>query len=376
MSFRSTSESLVLLPCTDTNASSNSDVWLGFKLLTNQFYTMDVFNSVIPTFAYYPWVWSIIGSIIVGLSGIFPLLVIPIEEGANLKKGAGAKTLKVLLSFAVGGLLGDIFLHLLPEAWMVQRRMKGDASMFCGLWVLTGLLVFIIVEKMFSFNKPLEDAEEELVEDKKQNGSLITPKKVSDEDYILNNNVCNIKDVAYHEMNKDCNGVNGVIKPLAGIQQVSKLTHKEVAGYLNLMANCIDNFTHGLAVGGSFLLSARVGALTTFAILIHEVPHEVGDFAILLRAGFSRWDAAKAQLFTASSGLIGSLAAIAFSGLDDMENRTSWILPFTAGGFLHIALVTVLPELVQEENPRESFKQMFSLVAGITVMAIMTAVVE
>lgn len=92
----------------------------------------------------------------------------------------------------------------------------------------------------------------------------------------------------------------------------------QVAGYLNLMANCIDNFTHGLAVGGSFLLSARVGALTTFAILIHEVPHEVGDFAILLRAGFSRWDAAKAQLCTASSGLIGSLAAIAFSGLDDI----------------------------------------------------------
>ena len=85
-----------------------------------------------------------------------------------------------------------------------------------------------------------------------------------------------------------------------------------------MMANCIDNFTHGLAVGGSFLLSARVGALTTFAILIHEVPHEVGDFAILLRAGFSRWDAAKAQLCTASSGLIGALAAVAFSGHDDI----------------------------------------------------------
>lgn len=87
MSFHGTSESIVLLPCSDANASSNSDVWLGLKLLTNQLYTMDVVNSVIPTFAYYPWVWSIIGSVIVGLSGIFPLLVIPIEEGANLKKG-------------------------------------------------------------------------------------------------------------------------------------------------------------------------------------------------------------------------------------------------------------------------------------------------
>jgi zinc transporter 13 len=60
---------------------------------------------------------------------------------------------------------------------------------------------------------------------------------------------------------------------------------KQVTGYLNLLANGIDNFTHGLAVAGSFLVSTRVGLLTTAAILLHEIPHEVADFAILLRAG-------------------------------------------------------------------------------------------
>ena len=59
----------------------------------------------------------------------------------------------------------------------------------------------------------------------------------------------------------------------------------QVTGYLNLLANGIDNFTHGLAVAGSFLVSTRVGLLTTAAILLHEIPHEVADFAILLRAG-------------------------------------------------------------------------------------------
>lgn len=58
-----------------------------------------------------------------------------------------------------------------------------------------------------------------------------------------------------------------------------------MTGYLNLLANGIDNFTHGLAVAGSFLVSTRVGLLTTAAILLHEIPHEVADFAILLRAG-------------------------------------------------------------------------------------------
>lgn len=95
---------------------------------------------------------------------------------------------------------------------------------------------------------------------------------------------------------------------------VAKEKPKHISGYLNLIANVIDNFTHGLAVGGSFLVSFRLGVLTTFAILIHEIPHEVGDFAILLRSGFNRWDAARAQLFTASGGIFGAMFAVLFSG--------------------------------------------------------------
>ena len=99
--------------------------------------------------------------------------------------------------------------------------------MFCGLWVLTGLLVFIIVEKMLSFNKTSEEAEDELVEEKKKSSSFIMPKKLSGEDYILNNNVCSIKDVAYHELTKSC---NGVVRPqIVTEQQSTGLTHNEVS---------------------------------------------------------------------------------------------------------------------------------------------------
>ncbi|CAG2065315.1 unnamed protein product, partial [Timema podura] len=150
-----------------------------------------------------------------------------------------------------------------------------------------------------------------------------------------------------------------------------------VSGYLNLMANSFDNFTHGLAVGGSFLVSFPHGVLTTFAILLHEIPHEVGDFAILLKSGFSRWEAAKAQLCTATAGIFGALVAIILSGSSGtVAARTSWILPFTAGGFLHIALVTVLPDLLKEENPKESMLQLLSLLGGISVMATMSFLVE
>lgn len=66
---------------------------------------------------------------------------------------------------------------------------------------------------------------------------------------------------------------------------------------MNLAANLVDNFTHGLAVGGSFLVSPKFGLMTTFAILVHEIPHEVSDFAILLRADYNRAEAIRAQVF-------------------------------------------------------------------------------
>lgn len=113
------------------------------------------------------------------------------------------------------------------------------------------------------------------------------------------------------------------------------------------------------------------------SLSVHEIPHEFGDFAILLKSGFNRWDAAKAQLLTATAGLLGAVVAIFGSSVTSaMEARTSWIMPFTAGGFLHIALVTVLPDLLKEECPKESMKQFAALIFGIALMAGMTALFD
>jgi zinc transporter 13 len=296
-------------------------------------------GSVVPgwLFAmdYVPWLWAMIGSILVGLSGVLPLLVIPIDQTDNLKQGASANKLKTLLSFAVGGLLGDVFLHSLPEIWANDAaKNDGHPTTTTGLLILSGLIVFVIAEKSFTVIEKLGERH------------LSAPE---------NNNV---------------KGYNGNLKHI-------EENKKHITGYLNLLANIIDNFTHGLSLGGAFLVSLRLGLLTTFAILVHEIPHEVGDFAILLKSGFNRWDAAVCQILTAGGGLVGSFAAIMFSGAtNSIEARTSWILPFTAGTFLHIALVTVLPDLLKEEDPKESFKQILALIVGISVMAIVTTVFE
>ncbi|KAK3908626.1 Zinc transporter ZIP13-like protein, partial [Frankliniella fusca] len=301
---------------------------------------------------------------------------------------AGARTLKVLLSFAVGGLLGDVFLHLLPEAWASRQKLgeSSHPSFSVGAWVLTGLVVFVVAEKLFApsnedDNEEAEESEEK--ETEKDNVPILLAVTQKKSTSLENNNNVPVANGKAKLLNGHVpNGAATKSHSENVIHQESKKSlnkagGKQMSGYLNLMANSIDNFTHGLAVGGSFLISFRVGALSTLAILVHEIPHEVGDFAILLRAGFSRWEAAWAQLCTAFTGLLGAMVAVGFSEANgSIESKTSWILPFTAGGFLHIALVTVLPELLQEKNSWESFKQMSSLLAGIGVMAALTILVE
>lgn len=335
-------------------------------------------NQYVPEYIksmeYTPWVFSLLGSVVIGLSGIFPLIIIPSDDKLakeGYKDPAESKFLRILLSFAVGGLLGDVFLHLLPEAWEGDNQSAGEhPSLRSGLWVLSGILIFTIVEKIFS---GYTSADEENPQPKcveiancllRRNGGKLLDGQTADSC----GGACDIEDV-----DKVCF--------LREREQRGAKGHKEqprkVAGYLNLLANSIDNFTHGLAVAGSFLVSFRHGVLATFAILLHEIPHEVGDFAILLRSGFSRWDAARAQLLTAGAGLLGALVAIGGSGVTSaMEARTSWIMPFTAGGFLHISLVTVLPDLLKEEERKESVKQLLALIFGIALMAIMTTLFE
>ncbi|KAH9508591.1 hypothetical protein Btru_052111 [Bulinus truncatus] len=104
-------------------------------------------------------------------------------------------------------------------------------------------------------------------------------------------------------------------------------------------------------------LEFLVGLITTLAILLHEIPHEVGDFAILLRSGFNRWKAAKAQFLTASGGVVGAITALTSESTKTAGDKAAWILPFTSGGFMYIALVTVVPDLLQEKHGWESLKQ-------------------
>ncbi|CAK8681006.1 unnamed protein product [Clavelina lepadiformis] len=310
------------------------------------------------------WLFSVLSAVLVGLSGIVPLLILPkVENEIVLDKKAGGARLKRLLSFAVGGLLGDVFLHLLPESWEHLEVVSPDGSydhwpmIWNGLWILAGLISFCTLEKIFPD-----------FEASNNNGSNADH---SGKDTVK---LCNMNGNNNKVMNgsikngRHCS--NGISNGHAHIQSkpLQKQPKIKMSGYLNLLANCIDNFTHGLAVGGSYLVSCRVGFVTTCAILLHEIPHEVGDFAILLRAGFTRWHAAKLQVLTATGGLVGVFVALLAESAKKAGDQVAWILPFTSGGFIYVALCTVLPDILKETSARESVAQVFLVVLGIVVM--------
>ena len=113
------------------------------------------------------------------------------------------------------------------------------------------------------------------------------------------------------------------------------------------------------------------GLSTAIAVFCHELPHEIGDFAILLKSGFSMKEAAKAQVLTASGGLVGVVFGLT---AEHFSSASSWLLPFTAGGFLYIALVSIVPELLECDSLRNSLVQLGFLGVGVIIMALVTIV--
>ena len=108
--------------------------------------------------------------------------------------------------------------------------------------------------------------------------------------------------------------------------------------------------------------------ITLFATLLHEIPHEIGDFVILLKSGLTYKQAAISQLFTAFAGIFGAFFALTFSSAEEAGNSIDFILPFTAGGFLYVSLVGILVDIAKEKNWRDSIKQIFFLEMGVLVI--------
>lgn len=248
-----------------------------------------------------PMTWPIWAYTLLSVLGISLLSfagVVALAAGRRQARSA----VFVLVGLAVGAMLGDTFLHLLPEAFERTR-----APLQTSLWCLAGFVLFFVLEKFLLWHH---------------------------DHAVLHTHP---------------------IHPF---------------GYINLVADALHNFIDGVLVGTSYLVSIPIGLATTIAVCLHEIPQEIGDFGVLVHAGFSRGSALRLNFLTAAFAMAGAVLALLVGAR--LANFSEIVVPLTAGGFIYIAGSDLVPELHKERHPNQAALQLAAIGAGIGVMLLLT----
>jgi len=144
-------------------------------------------------------------------------------------------------------------------------------------------------------------------------------------------------------------------------------THIHPFAYMNLFGDALHNFLDGVIIASSYLVSIPAGIATTIAVLLHEIPQEIGDFGVLIYAGFSKKKAIFMNFFTALTAVLGVVVALlAYNLFDGIE---IYLVALAIGGFLYIAGSDLIPELHKETKISISIIQIITFIIGVLVMA-------
>ena len=162
----------------------------------------------------------------------------------------------------------------------------------------------------------------------------------------------------HHEHHHDCD-------------ECEKTENKRVIGYSVLVGDAFHNFLDGVIIASAFLVSVPVGIATALAMILHEIPQELGDFAVLVHSGFSKSRALLWNLLSALVSVIGGL--VAYFALQSIQQVIPYIIAIGAGGFIYIALVDLFAELKTGKYLLVRFGQVAVLILGIIAMLLVKA---
>jgi zinc and cadmium transporter len=145
--------------------------------------------------------------------------------------------------------------------------------------------------------------------------------------------------------------------------------HTSSAASLVIVGDAFHTFVDGAVIAAAVLTSLPLGVTTALAVATHEIPQEVGDVAILLRAGYSKGRALSLNLISAGSGVLGALAMLAASHA--VPDALPYVLAFAAGSFLYIAMSDLIPDLHHGGLEGGAFRQLLLIVAGILTIVLL-----
>lgn len=281
-----------------------------------------------------------------------------------------------MVAFAVGGLLGDTLFHLLPEIFLGEdehNRVKfvmvePNRNLLLGVGIIVGLVTFMAMDKALRIATGGGGHSHEHTHTHSDtpaaNGGASTS--------AASKEIVDGRELRRRKGGKEVEGKTAAELDTSDTTPTNPSV--KLAGLLNLIADFTHNITDGLALSSSFYASPALGATTTMAVFFHEIPHEVGDFALLIQSGFSKRKAMGAQFLTAVGAFLGTCVGIFVqeyggAGSSDTTGTVKGIwatslqwgdmlLPFTAGTFLYVGTVAVIPELLETgQNKREELRK-------------------
>lgn len=144
----------------------------------------------------------------------------------------------------------------------------------------------------------------------------------------------------------------------------------EASGSLIMIGDAFHNFVDGVVIAATFTTSIPLGITTAFSVITHEIPQEVGDFAILLKNNYTKKRAFMLNVFSGLSSLAGAILAYFF--MSTITNVTPYIMSISAASFIYVAISDLIPHLQEHTNPKESITQTFLILAGISVIYFMS----
>lgn len=222
-----------------------------------------------------------------------------------LPDSARNRVLPHFVSFAIGALLGAAFLALLPHA------MQGVQDFhLLGLTILLGLLGFFLLEKLVLWRH------------------------------------CHAEHCEAHTPDE--------------------AHHGQAAGTLVLIGDGMHNLVDGVLIAAAFLTDIHLGIVTSLAVAAHEIPQEVGDFAVLLHSGYSRSKALWFNILSSCTTLIGAL--LAYWSLADLQQVLPYILAVAASSFIYIAVADLIPGLHKRFHISATMQQLTLIMAGVLVI--------
>lgn len=224
------------------------------------------------------------------------------------------------VSFAIGSMLGAAFLGLLPHA--LESESVSDVHSIT-LTVLFGIFGFFLLEKLVLWRH------------------------------------------CHHE-SCEVHGIEAMHDDGHGHGHRHDHARDGSAGYLILIGDSFHNFVDGVLIAAAFLTDMHLGIVTALAVAAHEVPQEVGDFAVLLHSGFSRARALWFNLISSLTTVAGAL--LAYFSLAEMAHVVPYIVAIAAASFIYIAVADLIPGLHKRAQFKETVQQIIMISAGVGVI--------